>query len=146
MSVDMKSFNWDLLPMMVTATANPAAGADAATIVVPAGKRWVVLSFSQSMVTAVAVANRYPYVQHRTAGGAILGQYMAATPQTASLTVGWSFGNNPAGGIVANNAFKCESMPEFECAAGDLLNFYWLNLQAADDGGIVYCVYKEVSA
>ena len=146
MTQDARAFNWDSISPRVGSTANPAAGVDAATITVPAVVRWKVYSISQNMVTAVAAANRYPYVQLRTASGAVKAQYWASKAVTASLTIQATFSDSPPGGIVLTGAGITESMPSFEALAGDLINFYWLNLQGADDGGIVYYVYKEAPA
>jgi len=51
--------NWDSISTKEFVTAVPAAGATPAAITVPAGKRWLPISVTSKVVTAVAAANRY---------------------------------------------------------------------------------------
>jgi hypothetical protein len=69
--------------------ANPVAGADW-VVTVPVGARWVLQSLSAQLVTAVAVANRFPHLQIRDGAGNVMWDTAAAAAQAASLTVRYS--------------------------------------------------------
>lgn len=136
--------NWDEVTASVGSTADPAAGAQPATITVPAKRKWKVLSFTEVMVTDANVADRYAFVQHGNLAGAVLQVFYAVVPVTASLTQRVSFGRAYPGGVVVNNGGRTEAMPEFEVGATDNIRLNWLNIQAGDNGAVVYYQYKEV--
>ena len=88
------SFNWDQIPVETGATADPAAGAQLANIVVPAGKRWLFIGGYGSIVTDGTGANRYLYMTVKHDGTNTTVRFAHATAMTASLT--WILSLSPA--------------------------------------------------
>ena len=146
MSIELKDFNWDLVPVKTGVTANPAAGAaSVATITVPAGKRWKVLRFFFSFVTAADVANRYVYASIKDDGTNVTDECISSIAQTASLTIYYGFGDHAAGGSLAGLVISVP-WPEPVLEAGAIISIGYNSGAATDDMSAVRYAYQEVSA
>jgi hypothetical protein len=120
---------------------NPAAGVEVSETV-PAGKRWRLVSFRVALTTSGTVANRFPALTLDD-GTNTFSTTSAHAAQTATLTIGWTFGDfgTGQGTILANNP-QVEPLP---CNAillpGYRIRTVTLALDAGDDyGAPVYCV------
>lgn len=149
MSLKRDSFNWDILGLKQSTTANPAAGADPAAVTVPSGKRYLVLSAINTVTTDANVANRYPYLHIKNDGSASTAMYMAATPITASIAGQIvSFGGGAAGGAIGAGQVIAIPIPSggVEVPAAGTIRVQYLNIQATDDAAAMTLIYKEAPA
>ena len=135
---------WDLISPKIQVGANPGAGLDAAVITVPAGKRWLLIAAYFTIVTSVAVADRYPYLTVTQQSGSAY-TISAQTPVTASLTQGFTFvaGAGAGGYVAAGGGLTVPIGMMTELIAGGTLQMKVANIQAADDSSATYWFYKE---
>lgn len=135
--------DWKSVPVTVAATANPAAGSNPATVTVPAGKRWLLMSIYNQLVTSADVANRRALLTV-TDGTNTINRPRAGADQTASNTIDYSF----APQLYTTTTLAVNmmvGMQEFDLTAGSTIALSYINIQAADDAGAMVYAYKEVS-
>lgn len=128
------------------ATADPAAGADPAAVTVTTGERWLLLSCACTMVTSADAANRYPYLVITHDGTNAIDRYMATTPTTASLTQTITFGGGATGGAIGDGLMYSIPIPVngIEINSAGIFQVKFLNIQAADNCGVMRYAYKKL--
>jgi len=140
-------FSWDALPVKVGVTADPAAGANPAAVTVTATKKWLLTSvYIASMVTDANVASRVASLVI-TDGTNTQAQFMYNSNQAASLTRQYNWAMGIGAAYLANTVINI-TLPGggLELPAGWTFQVTFINIQAADDCGVVRYSYKEASA
>lgn len=140
---------WETVAISTTATANPAAGAQLATVTVPAGKRHLLLSGKTSVVTDANVANRYFILVIKRDGTNTDAIYAQGSAITASLTRSVSFSNGLPGTYISEaTSGMIIGTPDrgIEIPAGGNWQLFCVSIQAADDIAALQYAYKEVDA
>ena len=129
-------------PVISAATADPAAGADAAAVTVPAGRKWLLLTTYYIVVTDANVANRYwrLTVDDGTNDTFV---YLAPTAITASITRNISTGHLVDDYSGALQYWKI-SLPTFELPATWNFQIELVSIQATDNIAAVRYTYKDV--
>jgi len=135
---------WDSLPMKVGLTADPAAGAQIADIVVPAGKRWRVFEIQATLVASAAVANRYYTLQMYLDGVNASFVGLNGLVITASQTRVQSWMANS--GLQTAGTEYGLSYPDIEIPAGGLIRLVISALDGGDNSSAATYYYKEAPA
>ena len=145
------SSDWGQAPLIQGATADPAAGAEIATITVPVGKKWKLYSIHATLVSDATVANRYPYINIAPDGTNILLIARSSVAQTASLTIPWMWAPNNAFGTTTPAAISGYGMniglgiqDGLELPAGAIITFLTTGIVAGDNWGVCRYRYKEL--
>jgi hypothetical protein len=96
------------------------------------------------MITDANAADRYPYLQVWKDGSNTMFNFMATTPQTASLTQYWTFGpGSGQSGPIGNNLKSHLGIGDgIEVPAGGYIQCRFLNIQAGDDATAFVLYYK----
>lgn len=134
--------------LSTTTTANPAAGAQLASITVPSNKAWRLLGLSYQVTTDANVANRVPALTFRPDGTNTTLGSAPNVPVTASITslrVVFSVGG-ANGGTVATNGLLSAGIPDIVMPEGGIYVAYFYNIQAADDLTAATYTYQEFDA
>ena len=139
-----REFNWDKIPTKTGATADPAAGSDAAAVTVPAGKRWKLKTTYWTVVADGNAANRY-WRLTITDGSNAYFIYLANTAITATQSRNISTGNAIDDYTGTLQYWKL-SLPEFVLEAGYTFQIELVSIQAGDDIGPMRYSYQEVDA
>ena len=135
--------NWDQITIKSGATADPAAGAQLASITVPAGKRWKFVSLEATLVTDATVATRYFLVTYYMDGTNITYQTLAGVNITASLTRVQSY---VTGSFVTTAGTEYgQHLPDIELPAGATITMVAIALVAGDNISAATYYYKEAS-
>lgn len=145
----MSRATFDMVPPKLASTANPAAGAAPATVTVPAGKRWLLISVINSIVCSGDAANRTARLVISHDGTTTSMVFIHGTVSTATQTSNYLFAQGPfdsQGLTGANYGFQKGIGEAIELAAGATIALSYLNMQAADDCGVMTYVYKELPA
>jgi hypothetical protein len=137
-----QAFNWDSIPVRVGVTADPAAGADAAAVVVPAGKRWLFYGGVVQLVAAAVAITRtyYMWVTDATSGFLI---YISAGG------LGITTGQTKQQSWTANSLLTAAGtqygmhIPLLEMPAGTSITIPLTNIQGADNMTAFTYWYKE---
>ena len=146
MAIDAESVNWGRLQVDNDATADPAAGSDPATVTVPTGKKWRLLSVYGSMTTDANVIDRYIRLKI-TNGANIVSIFGNGEAHQASLQRPFTFAPGLPNALVATTTIGhlC-AIPEggIELPGGYTFQVQFDNIQAGDDCTAVRYQYKEM--
>lgn len=136
--------DWTGVPLSFGATADPAAGANPATITVPAGKRWLLVQAYVLVVCSGDVANR-TLLMRVTDSTNTYRLYRVIPFLTAGTTSAHTFGPglSPNTTLGTYNQATLD-VPGVEIPAGHVVGVEIIGIQAADNAGPVYYAYKEV--
>ena len=136
---------WDWITIKTAATADPAAGADPAEITVPAGRKWLFLGLSGTLVSDVTAVTRVPQCNIKIDGTNIIIKIVNVTGQTQGYTVVHNFTSGLAtmGGTLGNGALFSPLPYPLELPPGAKIGISTLNLQAGDNWGVIRYFYKE---
>ena len=145
---------WDLMPVISGATANPAAGANPNGFTVPAGKRYLFMGASFSLVTDANVANRTVSGTIAYDGGVIAHTaVISTTAQTASLTRYYSviaartYGETYSAALGGYYFLGMGAVGDgLELPPGAVLSLTVLSKQVGDDASATTYWYKEAPA
>jgi len=146
MSVDMKSFNWDALPVKTGATADPGAATDPAEITF--AKRTLFMGGRCSIVRDATPANIYAYLNIKRDATNVDNALWHGTAITANQTVAVDI----CAGVVnfvavsGNNNVMGIPSPGIEIPAGGKLQLKFFGIQGADNVGVFRYAYKEAPA
>jgi len=144
MSVKLEAFSWDSIKVSMGVTADPAAGAQIADIVVPAGMRRLYYQFQATIVCDATVANRIPVLRTLVNGTAI--DFVSSDGATV---VGSGTGFQS---FIGNSLFNVagrqygQYIPLMEVPAGAIHRFFYVGLVAGDNIGVCTYFYKEAPA
>lgn len=144
MTQDVRAFNWDSIKTQSTTGANPAAGADPATLTVPAGKKRLYVGFSATLVTAAFAGNRFPRLEIKVDGTNISGIYTANVAHTISVTATYTWcpgvpNSTTLGGYMMSGI----AVPGIEVPAGGTVAIVTSAINGADDWSALTYSYKE---
>ena len=92
-SIEAGQFDWDSIPLVTKLSADPAAGAQIANLVVPAGKRWLWYGGRFALVTDGTVINRTAQWYCQPDGTTTL-MYVPHSTQAATSTHTYGFTPN----------------------------------------------------
>lgn len=139
-----KTFSWDSIMPKNGVTLNPAINNFPATVTVPAGKKWKLLSVSFSLVTSAVAGNRYAQLDLDFDGVNSFGAYISSYAHVASTQMGYSF--LPGAGtdiIPAPNGRVTIGIGPIILPSGASFVAGWANLQAGDDASPMNYSYLE---
>jgi len=138
--------DWGAIPVSTGATADPAAGANPATITVPAGKRWQFIAWRAILVNDATVANRYLTATVTPDGTNYTRRFFSVQAQPASTTHIYVLHPGTPGEVYdAGNTWHTIGMglSLLELSAGATITFATTGIVAGDNWGIAYYEYKE---
>lgn len=144
-----KEFDWSKVPPLSAATADPAAGADVATITVPAGKIWLFLGCYCTVTNDANAGNRLPNLKIGDGTGTVK-SFMSPTAITQSLSnvaISFAPGAEHAAAI-ANNGMVVTGIDAegIEIMAAGTIDMDYYNIKAGDDISAMRYIYKERDA
>lgn len=139
----MRSFNWDMFKTRGAVTADPAAGADPATITVPANKVWKIKTITGTLVADANVATRIVMVTITDGTNTVYEVNLTGT-QTASQTVIHNWGElAPA---TTTGSYRLGTLPNLRLEAGWTISITTTNIQVGDDWTALGYSYQEADA
>lgn len=143
MNYTQSMFDWDALGVKVGATADPAAGSEPAEITF--AKRTLFLGGLNVIVADATVINRLAHLDIKTDGTTVDREYYGPAMITASQTIRTNIGlGATAVRLAGSNHDLGLNMPGgVELPAGAKIRIRYSSIQAGDDAGIFYYVYKE---
>jgi hypothetical protein len=139
-SIEAGKFNWDAIPVKTGVTADPAAGAQIASVTVPAGKRYLLISMQATCVADATVQTRTPNTSIYMDGTVIAFTSANGLGVTASQTKVQSF---MANGINVSTTQYGLYIPLLELPAGAKFEISYYLLQAGDNLTAMTYFYKE---
>ena len=128
--------DWNMCHPVTALTANPAAGAQIADVVVPAGERWLFLGCEFSCVNAAAAATRTPQLLILPDGTNEALRYQDATGAIISETFKCSFSpgaQSSTAGATPNKSNVVGIGIGIVLDVGAIIRVNLLNIQGADD-------------
>lgn len=128
--------------MRSVALANPAAGADFASVTVPDMVVWQLRGFAATLVAGVAVASRRLRLEFLR-GGTVFAGWVANSVQMASQTTQWRLTQNAR--TAGDQGIRVQDIlpDDLQLYPGDVIDFDTDALQAADDWGAGRLLVEE---
>ena len=138
----LSEHDWEKVPVKTGATANPAAGSNPVAVTVAAGNRMLLLYLGNTIVCAAQEANRYVTLTITPDGTNDI-IVKRGTAATISMTRVSSFVKGTLNSGVINSAEVIGAGMPIELPTGGKFQITYQGIDAGDDPGPMYYVYKE---
>lgn len=135
--------DWDSITVATVSTADPAAGANIAPIIVPAGEEWRLECIQCTITADATVANRIPYLYIEYDGVLLTYETLGGKTVPASTTTAQSF--LAESGVTTVGTQYAMHFPLKDWPAGARFRIYYSGLVAGDNITAAKYFYKARS-